>query len=515
VLALVSGALIALIRPIQQAFVPEMVGDKQLPRAASMNSLMLNASQILGSSLAAVLLVAIGFEPLFLLNAASALVAVIGLWLINTAELVPVKRESPDQVKLRDGLRYVWKQPMLLTLLAMVTLVATFGQNAPVTMPLLAVDGLHAGPSAYGALSAATAVGAVIGSALGTLRHGKPRLRGVIGAALLYGLLTTASGLMPTVGLTAVVTGAAAISMLIYNTATGIYLQLSTPEEFRGRVIGLYWALLFVGKPLSSPLLGLVGEWFGGRAPTVISGAISVLAAVGTVLVLSRPADMGRMVGEYRISWRFHRSRVAALRVDDPRLAGINLDRVLTSTSRYQRIGEVVIDTLALAPHRTALTTGILDYLALDPAEQEPLRRHAFRIALLDELGPRQASRQGHISPAQRRAWQTAPASDRLADLTALIDNPRIGVLPRLAAVTKIRWGAADLAVAKAFARDLVQIQAELAALANEAQPAPEQLDQLTERVQTGITTIDQLIASNQPAKHSDTQGQPTRARSG
>jgi hypothetical protein len=45
--------------------------------------------------------------------------------------------------------------------------------------------------------------------------------------------------------------------------------------------------LLFLGgTPLGAPLLGLLGEKLGGRAPTIVGGAASVLAVIVVMLVL-------------------------------------------------------------------------------------------------------------------------------------------------------------------------------------------------------------------------------------
>jgi MFS family permease len=65
-------------------------------------------------------------------------------------------------------------------------------------------------------------------------------------------------------------------------------VQLSVDPTMRGRVMGLYMLLLLGGTPLGGPLLGLLAEHFGGRAPLVVGGIVTVLSVLVVGLVLAR-----------------------------------------------------------------------------------------------------------------------------------------------------------------------------------------------------------------------------------
>jgi len=56
----------------------------------------------------------------------------------------------------------------------------------------------------------------------------------------------------------------------------------------RGRVMGLYLLLFLGGTPLGAPLLGVVAETFGARAPIVAGGVISALSVAVVALWLRR-----------------------------------------------------------------------------------------------------------------------------------------------------------------------------------------------------------------------------------
>src|SRR5882757_9937950 len=91
---------------------------------------------------------------------------------------------------------------------------------------------------------------------------------------------------MPTLTSTAVVMVPTGLASLVFTTAASSSVQLSIEPSMRGRVMGLYMLVFLGGTPLGAPLLGLLGEKLGGRAPTVVGGAASVLAVIVVMLVL-------------------------------------------------------------------------------------------------------------------------------------------------------------------------------------------------------------------------------------
>jgi MFS family permease len=284
------GCFSALDVPVRQSFVPELVGPAQVANAVALNSLTFNLARIVGPSVAGLLIVAVGTGWVFLINAASFLGVVAGLVLMQPASLhrsAPVARE-PGQ--LRAGLRYVRGRPELVAVLALVFLVSTFGINFYLTLAVLARNVFGRGPEAYGLLTALLAVGSVIGSVFAARRVGRPRLRLVVGSALVFGVLVVVTGLMPTLTLTGMVLVPLGLAALTFTTAANAAVQLSVDPSMRGRVMGLYILLFLGGTPVGAPLLGILAEQLGGRAPLVLGGLVTVASVVVVGLVLARRA---------------------------------------------------------------------------------------------------------------------------------------------------------------------------------------------------------------------------------
>jgi predicted MFS family arabinose efflux permease len=207
---------------------------------------------------------------------------------MDPAKLLRTTPVARERGQLRAGLRYVRSLPVLSGLLAMVFVVSTFGINFSVTLPLLSNNVFHAGPEVYGLLTTVFAAGSLCGAVIGARRVGRPRLRMVAGTALVFGICETAAGLMPTVVTTGILLVPTGLAALAFTTAVNSSVQLSIEPSMRGRVMGLYFLLFVGGTPLGAPLLGLLAEHYGGRAPTVAGGVLSVLAVLVVVLWLRR-----------------------------------------------------------------------------------------------------------------------------------------------------------------------------------------------------------------------------------
>jgi MFS family permease len=287
VLAFLLGVCTAVDNPTRQSFVVEMVGRDDLPNAVALNSSSFNAARLVGPSVAGVLIAAIGTGPVFLVNAVSFLAVILGLSLMRSAELRPAPRMPRGKGQLRAGLDYVVSRPDLLLPVVIVFFVAMFGMNFQLTLVLFASGVFHRGAEAFGLLSSALAAG-TLGGALLAARRGRPRLRLVVVAAVVFGVLEVITGLMPTYWTFAamlVPTGMALITMI---TAANSTMQLGSSSAMRGRVMALYTMVFFGGTPLGAPIIGWLAEQVGARSSLLVGGAVSVLATVVATIVLAR-----------------------------------------------------------------------------------------------------------------------------------------------------------------------------------------------------------------------------------
>jgi len=289
-LCLFMGFATAVDQPVRQSFVIEMVGRAQLANAVALNAMTFNIARIIGPAIAGVVIAAAGTGWLFLVNAATFLFTIGALLSMDRAQLHRAEPLPRAKGQLREGLRYVIEHRELSLVLALVCCVGTFGLTFYATLAIAVRNVFHRGPAAYGLLSTMLAVGTLAGATLAARRAGggaRPLLSVVVGAAMAFGLLEVAVGLMPTYlafGLMLVPAGAA---VLTFTTAANSTVQLSVAPTMRGRIMALYMLLLFGGTPLGGPMIGWLAAEYGGRAPIVLGGAFCFFAACVCGLLLA------------------------------------------------------------------------------------------------------------------------------------------------------------------------------------------------------------------------------------
>ena len=295
-LALLLGCGSAVDNPARQSFAIEIVGRADLPNAVALNSASFNAARFVGPATAGLLIELVGTGPVFLLNGLSYAAVLLALRRMDRRQLQPAPRTPRGPGQLRAGIRYVVHRPDLLFVLVVVFFVGTFGLNFQMTTALMATQVYGRGAGAYGLLGSILAIGSLTASLLAAGR-GRPRLRLVAGAAVTFGLVEIAAGLMPTYETFAASLVLVGLSSLTFITAANATMQLSVAPEMRGRVMALYLAVFFGGTPLGAPLVGWIAEAFGARWSLLVGGLVSVAATLVAVAVLLRGERARRVAG--------------------------------------------------------------------------------------------------------------------------------------------------------------------------------------------------------------------------
>jgi MFS family permease len=287
VLAFLLGLGAAVDNPTRQSFVIEMVGKDDLPNAVGLNSASFNLGRVIGPALAGLLIELFGTGPVFLLNGLSFLAVIFALTRMHADELEPAPRAGRGPGQVLEGIRYVRSRPDLVTVLALVFFVGTFGLNFQMTTALMATEVYGKGAGEFGLLGSIMAVGSLTGALLAA-RRGRPRLRLLLLSALLFGAVEVLAGLMPTYVAFAVILVPVGLTALTFITAANATVQLGVDPVMRGRVMALYMAVFFGGTPFGAPLVGAVAETFGARWSLISGGVISATAAVVAAVLLAR-----------------------------------------------------------------------------------------------------------------------------------------------------------------------------------------------------------------------------------
>jgi MFS family permease len=287
VLAFLLGIVTVFDNPARQAFVVEMVGTDDVANAVGLNSAVFNGARLIGPAIAGASIHALGISPSFLLNAISFIPVVAALAAMRTRELVRHTPLARSKGQVREGLRYVWQTPVLRSTLLLVTVVATFGFNFIIVLPLMARYEFHGDAGLYGLLFALMAGGSLVGALLAAARA-RPSRPLLVGSAVGFSLMAIFVALAPSplwAGIGLVPMGAFSMAFIATANTT---LQLASRHDMRGRVMAVY-ALVFLGStPIGGPLIGWISQQWGARAGLFLGGALSLVAAVAAVWSLRR-----------------------------------------------------------------------------------------------------------------------------------------------------------------------------------------------------------------------------------
>lgn len=295
VLATLLGVVNLFDNPTRQTFVMEMVGRDDLPNAVSLNTVVMNASRVIGPAIGGIVITLVGLGACFFVNGASYIAVVVGLALMRSTELHRIDPVQRAKGQIRDGFRYVWRTPQLRNTLVAMAVIGVFAYNFQVTLALLAKTTFHGGAGSYSLLTSSMGAGAVVGGLLAAHRA-KPTARLMQVLALVFGGLLAGVAFAPSLlvaSVLIVVMGAASIGFIATANAT---LQLQATPAMRGRVMALY-AMAFLGStPIGAPLVGAIAQWTSPRVSIAVGAAATLLAAA--TLTWRHRAGLGRASSE-------------------------------------------------------------------------------------------------------------------------------------------------------------------------------------------------------------------------
>ena len=275
ILSFTTGLAQAFGGPAFQSLIPALVPRKTLPNAVALNSIQFNLAQSVGPLIGGLVFTTLGLVACFGINSASFLVVVVVLSLLQIKPPDPAQRR-PVIEELKGGLRYVGSGGALLALTVLAISTTSLGLPIRAFLPVFAGD-----PNTLSHMMTSLGTGAVAGALvvawLGTFeRMGLTLLR----VLAVFGGLISVFALLPVSPLSYVLLFLAGAALLIVFSLTASLVQLTVPDELRGRVMSIYLMAFRGGMPLGSLASGYLTTY--ASTPTVIAanGGLLVLVAL-------------------------------------------------------------------------------------------------------------------------------------------------------------------------------------------------------------------------------------------
>jgi MFS family permease len=172
-----------------------------------------------------------------------------------------------------EGLRWLWRHPMLRGLTILSGLIAGFLSMATSLNVLYALNTLHLRPSMYGILFIALGIGGLAGSAaVGPLTSRLGRPWAIIIAATIAPVMCVLLGTVTNLWAAGVWFFGLATGVTMWNVLSMSLRQALIPAELLGRVLGAHRVALWGGIPLGALIGGALADWTSVSTAFFVSG---------------------------------------------------------------------------------------------------------------------------------------------------------------------------------------------------------------------------------------------------
>lgn len=273
----VNGAATAFDGPARQALVPNVVPPQELASAYNLTTLLRQLATVFGPGLGGVLIGSLGLGWTYGLNGVSYLALTIAV-----AAMKPAPREGGGRSTSRElvagGFRYALGHPLVLWPLLIDFSTRALG-NSRGLLPIFAKDIFLTGPQGLGWMNAALSGGAVAGSlflgARGRIQRPVPMLL-LAYAAEALGLICL--GFAPAFWIAMLALFGTGVANVMAEVPRITMVQLSTPDELRGRVSALAWMFTAGGPQLGQLDAGAMASAWGAPGAAVVGGAAALLS---------------------------------------------------------------------------------------------------------------------------------------------------------------------------------------------------------------------------------------------
>jgi MFS family permease len=278
----------ALAAPVRGAIVPRLLEASLVPAGNTLNFTMSNVGTVAGPLLAGVVLARFGYPAAYALDGC---LFTFGLYAALRLPPLPPLGGSPGHRRagvgaVLDGLRFIVGHPILALSFALDIIANAFAMPRAL-FPQIAAE-RYGSVSAAGWLYASIAIGAV---AAGLLSGwiGRVRRQGLalVAAVIAWGVFVAAAGFAHSLWLAVALLAGAGAADLVSAVYRQTILQLTAPDQMRGRLQGVFIVVVAGGPRLGDLRAGAAAATVGATASWVGGGLACVLLAV--ILAVSAP----------------------------------------------------------------------------------------------------------------------------------------------------------------------------------------------------------------------------------
>lgn len=281
-LSLFLGIVGAFEMTVRQSFLVELVDDKtNLSNAIALNSMVFNASRLLGPGIAGLLIASFGEGICFLVNAASYIAIIAALSCVSVDRAV-VKRPAGMNMGLefREGFLYAFRSLPIRLMLVSVAVFSIAGAVLQTLLPVFVKEVFQGGSGMFAFLLSVSGAGALAGTMYLARKRSVRGLAGkMVAGTALMGVGLVIFGMMKVYWVVCAAAFFIGLAMMVGIGGGNMLLQTLVEDDKRGRVMSLYAMALMGTAPFASLGAGVLAAKFGADATFAVIGVVSFMGA--------------------------------------------------------------------------------------------------------------------------------------------------------------------------------------------------------------------------------------------
>lgn len=276
--AVVHGCSLAFLIPGRFAFVGNLVGSDHAGRVTIVLNILVITAFGSAPILVGLLKSFVSYDTVFLLIGAGFVIAYLFLPPIRAL----IHRPPEHAVELREGLRYILNEKLVLELLIFSVIGFFVVGPIQVLLPEFARTNLGLGEGGRGAFMSMLGAGLFTGGVVARVFHRNSRR----GSLILLCTFLAGVFVASIAGATSVFAASGFLALAgifggVLSTLIPAAIQDQTPDRYRGRVMSVYSMVFLAAPALSGVSMGLVADRHGLVTAILWAG---VLVAVATVV---------------------------------------------------------------------------------------------------------------------------------------------------------------------------------------------------------------------------------------
>jgi MFS family permease len=282
----ITSALNIVLNPTRMALISHLVPRSHLTNAVALNSSVSQGSHFIGPMLGGLSLAWMSTGNAYLFNALFYIPAAIAVVLLKTPAGDEGMRETFSATSFLSGVRFLFSEPIILTLVMLDFVVIGVGYYRPL-LPIFAKDILFVGPAGFGMLSSAPAIGGVLGT-FALLAIGDVKRKGflVLWSFLSYALALGVFAISTHFWLSLFLLGTMGLANSLQAVMRQTSFHLLTPDHVRGRAFSVFNMFSQGANSVGATEVGFMATLLGAPGSLLFGCAVGGLLTLGCWIMI-------------------------------------------------------------------------------------------------------------------------------------------------------------------------------------------------------------------------------------